>query len=166
MEVKGGLIRMRKRILSLLLAIMICFAGIANMRIEVKAEVPNGDVEMSAIMTEDALIGYSQNQTWGVYYSDGYSIINKISSTKVGAGGATNANVKCTVKVTAILERKNSSGNWARVTSWSQTNENAYSAIITKSVTVTSGYYYRVRCYHYAGSDSSSSFTDALWIGN
>ena len=91
---------------------------------------------------------------------------NKISSTKVGAGGVTNANVRCTVKVNAILEKKNSSGTWVRVTSWLQTNENAYSAVVSKSVIVESGYYYRVRCYHYAGSDTSSSFTDALKIGN
>lgn len=157
---------MKKRILCLMLAIMTCITVCINVRLDVKAEVPIDDIEMSTIMTEDALIGYSQNQTWGVYYSDGYSIINKISSTKVGAGGATNAKVKCTVKVTAILERKNESGSWARVTSWSQTNENAYSAVTSKSVTVASGYYYRVRCYHYAGSDSSSSFTNGLWIGN
>ena len=157
---------MKKRIICLMVAIMLCVVGLVNTKCEVNAEVLSEDIELSTIMTEDALIGYATNQTWGVYYSDGYSIINKISSTKVGAGGATNAKVKCTVQVGAILERKNSSGSWVRVTSWSQINENAYSAVISKSVTVASGYYYRVRCYHYAGSDSSSSFTDALWIGN
>ena len=124
------------------------------------------EIELSEIMTEDALVGYADNQTWGVYFSDGYSIINKISSTKIGAGGVTNANVKCTVKVSAIVERKNSSGNWERVTSWSVTNQNAYSAVASKSIIVPSGYYYRVRCNHYAGSDSASSNTGALWVGN
>ena len=157
---------MKKRILSFGLAIMLCVAGVVGTEINVKAEASSEDIELSSIMTDDALIGYSQNQTWGVYYSDGYSIINKISSTKVGAGGVTNAKVKCKVVVNAILERKNDSGTWVRVNSWSQTNENAYSAVVSKSVTVASGYYYRVRCYHYAGSDSSSSYTSALWIGN
>ena len=157
---------MKKRIFNLLLAIMLCVVGVANPHIDVKAEKVSEDIELSDILTEDALIGYASNQTWGVYFSDGYSIINKISSTKVGAGGVTNANVKCTVKVTAILERKDSNGGWGRVGSWSQTNDNAYSAVISKSVTVASGYYYRVRCYHYAGSDSSDSWTGALWVGN
>lgn len=157
---------MKKRVLNLLLAMMLCIIGVVNPKIDVKAEVVSEDIELSAILTEDALIGYSQNQTWGVYYSDGYSIINKISSTKVGAGGVTNAKVKCTVDVTAILERKDSDGGWARVTSWTQTNYNAYSAMISKSVTVATGNYYRVRCYHYAGSDASSSSTNALWVGN
>lgn len=157
---------MKKRILTILLAIVMCMAGILNWKVEVEAETVGEDIALSTLMTEDALIGYSNNQTWGVYYSDGYSIINKISATKVGAGGVTNANVRCKVTVNAILERKNSSGNWERVTSWTQTNENAFSAMISKSVTVASGYYYRVRCYHYAGTDASSSYTGGLWIGN
>ena len=157
---------MKKRLLTLLLAIVMCVTGIMSWKFETKAETTEADIALSEVMTEDALIGYSQNQTWGVYYSDGYSIINKISSTKVGAGGVTNANVKCTVSVQAILERKNSSGTWGRVASWVQTNQNAYSAMISKSVTVASGYYYRVRCYHDAGTDTSTSFTNGLWIGN
>lgn len=157
---------MKKRIFNILLVIILCVIGVINPRIEAKAHVVSENIELSDILTDDALIGYSQNQTWGVYFSDGYSIVNKISSTKVGAGGVTNAKVKCTVKVTAILERKDTDGIWARVTSWSQTNSNAYSAVISKTYTVASGYYYRVRCYHYAGSDASSSSTNALWVGN
>lgn len=157
---------MKKRIITLLLAFILCMTGMINWKVEAKAETIDGNISMSELMTEDAIVGYSQHQTWGVYYSDGYSVINKISSSKVGAGGVTHANVKCTVSVQAILERQNSSGGWGRVTSWVQTNQNAYSAMISKSVTVASGYYYRVRCYHDAGTDSSSSFTNALWIGN
>lgn len=156
----------KRRILTMLLAVMLCITGIVSWNINARAEVETEDIEMSELMTEDALIGYAENQTWGVYFSDGYSIVNKISSTKIGAGGVTNANVKCTVKVTAIVERKNSSGTWVRVTSWSQTNENAFSAMASKSLTVASGYYYRVRCYHYASTDSASSYTNALWVGN
>ena len=157
---------MKKRILTLFLAMMICFCGIINWNVEVRAENMGDDIELSEIMTEGALVGYAVNQTWGVYFSDGYSIINKISSTKIGAGGVTNANVRCTVKVNAIVEKKNTSGSWERVTSWSVTNQNAYSAIASKSIIVSSGYYYRVRSHHYAGSDSATSFTDALWVGN
>lgn len=157
---------MKQKVFAMLLTMVICITSIINWEINVNAEVESEDIDISYLMTEDALIGYSDSQTWGVYYSDGYSIINKISSTKVGAGGVTNAAQKCTVSVTAILERKNDSGSWVRVTSWTQTNENAYSAMASKSITVTSGYYYRVRCYHYAGTDSSTSATNALWIGN
>ena len=135
-------------------------------KVNVKAEVESEDVDLSELWTEDALVGYQENQTRGIYLAGGYSIINKASSTKVGAGGVTNASLKCTVTVTAILERKNSSGSWERVTSWTQTNTNAYTAGVSKSVTVTTGYYYRVRSHHYASTDSSSSCTNALWMAN
>lgn len=157
---------MKKRILTVLLAVVLSVTGIMSINLNVRAEAESEDIDMSYIMNDDALIGYSQSQSWGVYYSDGYSIINKISSTKVGAGGATNAAVRCTVRITAILERKNASGSWERVTSWSQTNQNALCAMISKSVTVPSGYYYRVRSNHYASSDTASSCTNALWVGN
>jgi len=155
---------MKKILLTSALALVMCVTGIFSFDLNVKAEAVSEDVDISYLMTEHALIGYSQNQTWGVYYSDGYSIINKISSTTIGAGGVTNAAVRCEVRVTAILERKTSSGSWARVTSWTQTNSNAFSAMISKSVTVANGYYYRVRCSHYAGSDSGTSCTNALWM--
>ena len=155
---------MKKRFLTSVLAMIMCVVGILSFDLNANAETVSEDIDISYLMTEDALIGYSQNQTWGVYYSDGYSIINKISSTKIGVGGVTNAAVRCEVRVSAILERKTSSGSWARVTSWTQTNENAFSAMISKSVTVASGYYYRVRSLHYAGSDSGTSCTDALWM--
>lgn len=157
---------MKKRILTLLLAVVLSVTGILSINLNVRAEAESEDIDMSCIMNDEALIGYSQSQSWGVYYSDGYSIINKISSTKVGAGGATNAAKRCTVSITSILERKNSSGSWERVTSWSQTNQNALCAMISKSVTVPSGYYYRVRSNHYASSDTASSCTNALWVGN
>ncbi|MBQ2986552.1 MAG: hypothetical protein IJE23_03620 [Tyzzerella sp.] len=156
----------KQRILTILLAVMLCITGLINWKVEAQAEAESTDVEMSDIMTEDALIGYAGSQTRGAYFSDGRSIINKISATKIGAGGVTNANVKCKVTVTAIVERRNSSGSWERVTSWSVTNANAYTAMASKSLTVASGYYYRVRSYHYASSDSATSHTDALWVGN
>ena len=155
-----------RRITMLLMAMMILVSGIMNWKVDAKADTGSEDIELSEIMTEDALIGYATSQTWGAYFENGYSIINKISSTKIGAGGVTNAAVKCTVKVNAIVERKNASGTWVRVTSWSVTNENAYSAMASKSITVPSNYYYRVRSHHYAGSDSATSFTSALWVGN
>lgn len=156
---------MKKRFLAALLAVMICFLGVMNWETYVRAEIDDENIEMSEIMTEDALIGYAQNQTWGVYLVNGYSVINKISSTKVGAGGTTNAAVQCSVRITSILERKVNE-NWVRVTSWTQNNTNAYYAMISKNVTVSSGYYYRVRSHHYASTDSASSYTNALWIGN
>lgn len=150
---------MKQKVLGIVLAMVICFAGVWN--IEVKAEDVGEDIDYSYLLTEDALIGYAEESTWGVYYANGNSVINKISTSKIGAGGVTNASMKCKVSITSIVERQTDTG-WARVTSWTQTNENAYTAMISKSLTVATGYWYRVRSVHYAATDSSSSCTGAL----
>lgn len=157
---------MSKKMLSMFLAVMICIVGMTQWEVKASEEIECEDIDMSSLMTEGALTGYIENQTWGVYLASGTSTINKISASKVGAGGTTNAAKKCNVSITSILEQKNSSGSWVRVISWTQDNTNAFYAGISKSVTVPSGYYYRVRSYHYAGSDTASSHTNALWVGN
>ena len=152
---------MKRNIIALLTAVIMTVCGFWNGNLESQAEGMGEDIDMSYLLTEDALIGYADAQTWGIYLSDGHSMINKISSTKIGAGGITNAARYCKVSVLTIVERQTSTG-WARVTSWSVTNDYDISAIVSKSLTVGTGYYYRVRSTHYAASDASSSCTSAL----
>ena len=155
---------MKKRITTFLLAMLCAVTGIFAVNVEAKAEIlREEDVELSYLMTEDAIIGYMERQTWGVYLSSGYSSINEAGAGKIGAGGITNAATRCKVSVTAIVEKK-VNGNWERVTSWTQTNQNALTASVSKYLYVSSGYYYRVRSSHYAGTDSSSSCTGTLWM--
>lgn len=154
---------MRQKILGILLIVILCVGVVFCDKIDAEAEDVGEDIEYSELLTEDALIGTMQNQTWGVYLAEGNSIINKISSTKIGAGGNTIAAVKCKVSITSIVERL-VNGSWVRVTSWTSTTTSGYSASISKSLTVSTGYYYRVRSSHYAASDVSSSGTDALWM--
>lgn len=152
---------MKQRLLAMLMAVALCVTCVCGVELETKAADVGEDISLSELMTEDALVGYAELITRGVYLLDGYSIINKISSTKIGAGGVTNAAVKCKVSTTAIVERK-VSGSWERVNSWTTTVTSGYSASVSKSLTVTTGYYYRVRCVHYASTDSSSSCTSSL----
>ena len=154
---------MKKNMLAMVLAVILGITGFMNWTTSVKAEVESEDIAISSIFTEEALIGYAELQSRGIYLVGGYSIINKISSTKVGAGGVTEAAIRCIVRVNPVLERK-VNGSWARVTSWVQTNQNALSATVSKSVTVNSGYYYRVSSYHYANSETTYSGTNALWV--
>ena len=154
---------MKQRFLAMLVALAICVTGVWNYGMESKAEDMGEDISFSELMTEEALVGYAELITRGVYLLDGYSTISKISSTKIGAGGVTNAAVKCKVSTTAIVERL-SSGSWVRVTSWTTTVTSGYTAMVSKSLTVTTGYNYRVRCLHYAGTDSSSSYTNNLYM--
>ena len=154
---------MKRRIMAMLLAVMLCVTGAFYQGFETKAEDMGEDLDISYLIAENTLVGTTGVQTRGVYLLEGNSFINAQSSTKIGAGGTTTAALKCKVSVTAIVERL-VNGSWVRVTSWTSTTTSGYSAMVSKSLTVGTGYYYRVRCSHYASSDASSSCTSALWM--
>ena len=154
---------MKRRIMAMLLALMLCVTGVFYQGFETKAEDMGEDLDISYLITENTLVGTTGNQTRGVYLLEGNSFINAQSSTKIGVGGNTVAATKCKVSITAIVERK-VNGSWVRVTSYTSTTASGFSAVVSKSLTVGTGYYYRVRCVHYAATDGSSSCTSALWM--
>lgn len=157
---------MKKRIVALLFVFLFAMTGFIAGEGTVYAEESiqdAQDVELSQIWTEGALTGHSIFQTRGVYLSDGLSVINNAGNGKIGCGGMTTAAIKCKVSITAVVEKK-VNGTWTYVTSWTATNASAYSVSISKTLSVGSGYYYRVRCTHYAATDASSSYTSALWM--
>lgn len=154
---------MKKKLTVILLALVLFSTSLLAVDMETNAKETETDVTYESLLTEDALIGYMQSQTWGIYLVDGTSVINDAGGGKIGAGGLTTAAKKCTVSVNAIVERKVGS-SWVRVTSWTVTNTNALIATASKTISVASGYYYRVRCNHAAASDASSSYTGALWM--
>jgi len=154
---------MKKRILALFMAVVFAVVGFVTTDFRAEAEEAGVDVDRSEIMTDGALIGYADVQTWGVYLVAGDSIINDAGGGKIGCGGTTMASTKCSVSVNSIVERK-VNGSWTRVTSWVASNPYATIASISKTLSVGSGYYYRVRSIHTAKSDGSSSYTGALWM--
>lgn len=154
---------MKKKLTMILLAIALCVTSIYSVDVKANAQEVGEDVAYESLLTEDALIGHMEFQTWGVYLSSGTSVINDAGGGKIGAGGLTTAAVKCKVSVNAIVERK-VNGSWVRVTSWTVTNTNALVASASKTISVASGYYYRVRCNHSAATDTSSSCTSSLWM--
>ena len=154
---------MKKRIIALLLTLLFAVTGFIAVDGKVFAEDSVQEVELSAIWTEDALVGYALNQTRGVYLAEGVSIINDAGGGRIGCGGITSAAIRCKVSVNTIVEKK-VSGSWTRVTSWSSTKYDALTASISKTLSVGSGYQYRVRSTHYAGTDTSSSYTGTLWM--
>lgn len=154
---------MKKRLMALLLAVMFMVTGVIAGDGNVYAQDTAEDVAIADVWTEDALVGYAQLINRGVYLARGISVINDAGGGKIGCGGITDAAVKCKVSVNAIVEKK-VNGSWTRVTSWTNTSASAYSVSISKYLSVGSGYYYRVRCNHAAGSDTSGSYTSALWM--
>lgn len=157
---------MKKKIIAMFLMIIIGFTVFGNVGLSVNAEENGEDISFSELVTENTLIGIAQLHTRGVYLAEGNSYISKISTTKIGAGGDTFAATKCKVSITSIVERSSNGTSWARVTSWTSTTASGYSASLSKSLTITKGYYYRVRSSHYASTDVSSSWTGALWMSN
>lgn len=129
----------------------------------VSAQDVDKETDASYLLTEDAIIGYMENQTRGMYLLSGYSVIKDGGTGKIIAGGGTNAAISCLVEVNVIVERL-SGGNWVRVTSWTGSRTNALSVMSSKTLSVGTGYYYRVRCVHFAASDVSSSMTSSLWV--
>ena len=109
-------------------------------------------------------IGYITVQPRGVYLQSGYSKITKPGDGKITAGGSTTAQkVVSEVSIDVFVERK-VNGSWKHYTSWTSTKNNAIAITSYKTLTVPKGYYYRVKCVHYANSDVSSSITGGLYI--
>ncbi len=109
-------------------------------------------------------IGYITIQPRGAYLQSGYSKINKAGDGKIVAGGSTAAQkVVSEVSINVNVERK-VNGSWVHYTSWTSTKKNAVAVTSSKTLTVPKGYYYRVKCVHYANSDVSSSSTGGLYI--
>lgn len=154
---------MKRRIMAMLLAVMLGVTGAFYQGFETRAEDMGEDLDISYLIAENTLVGTTGAQTRGVYLAEGNSFINKQSSTKIGVGGNTVAALKCKVSVTAIVERLEG-GMWVRVTSYTTTTASGFTAVVSKSLTVGTGYYYRVRCVHYASTDVSSSCTSNLWM--
>ena len=158
---------MKKKAIGLILALIVFCIGSTRMEMVACAEeiTPANDLDYSYFTADNALFGYITAQTRGVYLANGDSSISKINSYTNGEAGNTNAAIRCKVSVSVIVERYNMDlDSWLFVTSWTKTNENAFTAGISKSLVVDSGYYYRVRSLHYAGSDASSSYTNALYV--
>lgn len=154
---------MKKKLTMILLALVLCTTSLFTVDMKANAQETEEEVAYESLLTDDALIGDMQSQTWGVYLSSGTSIINDAGGGKIGAGGSTTAASKCKVSVNVVVERKVGS-SWVRVTSWTSTNTSALVVSTGKTISVASGYYYRVRCTHYAATDVSNSYTGALWM--
>ena len=100
----------------------------------------------------------------GIYLKSGSSNIVRAGTGKIGAGGNT-VGQKTVSKITVnVTVERLLNGKWAYYTSWSETNYNSIYVSSSKTLSVPTGYYYRVYCTHYANSDVSGSFTNGIYI--
>ena len=129
---------------------------------------------VAMIMVCTLLIGAQQNvqAADGQECVDGSYLTNESGSSnivragtgKIGAGGNT-VGQKTVSKITVnVTVERLLNGKWAYYTSWTETNYNSVYVSSSKTLSVPTGYYYRVYCIHYANSDVSDSYTDGIYI--
>lgn len=124
------------------------------------AEVSGTDAEWQDIeLTEeefDALLANNPNNSISAYTS-GLITTYMISATKsnknliiTGRTSGTSEVTKCGFTKVTIQQRKNSSSSWSEYQSYSSLYSDSRIYSISKTLTVPSGYQYRVTCTHYA----------------
>lgn len=152
---------MKKRILSAGCILAICL----TLGIQVNA-MDNEMIDGSKLTHQDESVGYAEQKTRGEYLLTGYSKCVKRGDGKLYAGGTTIAVKEVeSIQVSVMIERaKKGDDSWEYYESWEKINHNMDRVGSNRALAVEGGYYYRVRSYHAANSDVSSSFTDGIYI--
>lgn len=154
-----------KKIIAMILAlIMIVSFGMAG-TMQVQAVDEPICVEGSYLLdNENESIVDMKVSTWGYYLKSGSSTLSKIGTGKIGVGGDTTAQrVVDEISVTVVVQRL-VNGSWVNYHTWTAEKTNAAYVSTSKTLTVPTGYYYRVCCTHCASTNTGFSNTDALYI--
>ena len=154
----------KNRILSLIVAmIMVCTLLIGAQQ-NVQAADGQECVDGSYLTNDDSSEVTVGSMSRGIYLKSGSSNIVRAGTGKIGAGGNT-VGQKTVSKITVnVTVERLLNGKWAYYTSWTETNYNSVYVSSSKTLSVPTGYYYRVCCVHYANSDVSGSFTNGIYI--
>lgn len=154
---------MKRRYLSLVcvIAFMVSVFG-ANVRASEAGQMIDG----SYLTLEDESTGEAVLITRGEDLQSGTSKVSKAAAGVINAGGTTTADhTVAEIGVAVIVERcKSGATSWSYYKSWEATKYNTSYVSSSKRLAVPSGYYYRVRCTHWANSDASSSSTNGVYI--
>lgn len=156
---------MKKRIVSMCCAVILMTGMLIVPGKAVQAEDAKV-LDGSYLTNEEESIGYDTKITRGDDLQAGYSKIVRLGAGKVYAGGTTLAHHDCeSVRVGVIVERaKKDDDVWDYYDSWQVEDKNTDRVSSSKALAVDGDYYYRVRCFHGANDDVSSSFTDGIYI--
>ena len=154
----------KSKILSLIMVMfMVCTLFISTQKNVQAADVPEC-VDGSYLTNDDSSEVTVGSQSRGIYLKSGSSNIVRAGTGKIGAGGNT-VGQKVVSKITVdVTVERYVNGKWGYYTSWVETNYNSVYVSTSKTLSVPTGYYYRVYCVHYANSDVSDSFTNGIYI--
>lgn len=166
---------MKRRVLTLICSLaLLCGMVLGSVNDVKAADDTLKCVDGSYLTMESSSSGStSSGLERGTHLMDGNSVISNPAVGQIRAYGDTTANH--TVDYVCVIIRVDRfnplTGYWNQVTTWTAEKRNAYNVSSSKTLVVERGYYYRVRCSHYAGNDAdfpydmSISFTDGIWIG-
>ena len=154
----------KSKILSLIMVMfMVCTLFISTQKNVQAADVPEC-VDGSYLTNDDSSEVTVGPTSRGIYLKSGSSNIVRAGTGKIGAGGNT-VGQKVVSKITVdVTVERYVNGKWGYYTSWVETNYNSVYVSTSKTLSVPTGYYYRVYCVHYANSDVSDSYTDGIYI--
>ena len=154
----------KSKILSLIMVMfMVCTLFISTQKNVQAADVPEC-VDGSYLTNDDSSEVTVGSTSRGIYLKSGSSNIVRAGTGKIGAGGNT-VGQKVVSKITVdVTVERYVNGKWGYYTSWVETNYNSAYVSTSKTLSVPTGYYYRVYCVHYANSDVSDSFTNGIYI--
>lgn len=157
--------KLRKgKILSLVMAVIMICSLVVGMQDVVKAADDPICVDGSYLTDDESSEATVGSMSRGVYLKSGSSTITKAGTGMIAAGGNT-VGQKSVSKITVVVKvQRYVNGNWNSYTSWTTTNYNSSYVSSSKTLSVPTGYYYRVCCTHYADSDVSGSYTDGIYI--
>lgn len=152
---------MKKRLLSVVCVMaMILSVSIINVRASEQM------VDGSYLTNDEESVGEAVLVMRGDDLQAGTSKVSKVSSTSIAAGGTTAAkHAVSEIGVAVAVERlKVGTSSWSFYRSWEATKTNTGSVFSSRTLTVSKGYYYRVRCTHWANSDVSTSSTSGILL--
>ena len=146
-----------------LYAALVCALLIGTQQNVQAADMPEC-VEGSYLTNKDSSEVTVDSKSRGIYLKSGSSSITRAGTGKIAAGGNT-VGQKVVSKITVDVKvERYVNGKWGYYTSWIETNYNSVYVSTSKTLSVPTGYYYRVCCVHYANSDVSDSYTDGIYI--
>lgn len=163
---------MKKSFLSFVCSLVILGSLSVSSALNARAAEEGVKVDGSYLTMEETSSGKSSNNlSRGKHLMDGECSITKAGKNRIYAYGATTANhdvdyVAVIVYVERYLPEEDA---WGRVDAWIEECENDYLASTAKTLTVETGYYYRVHAEHFAEKapdpmEETFSVTNGIWI--
>ncbi len=166
---------MKKRLLSLISMLAIVCTMLFGQGLTAAAAEEGGVmIDGSYLTMEESSEGsiMSNPLLRGQHLMDGNSGISKAGRGRIYAYGSTTANHDVDyIAVIVYVDRYNEkTGNWGQVATWTVEDQNTSYVSAGKTVAVPRGYYYRVRCEHFAGNkadkpyDTNVSYTNGIKV--